>query len=79
MHDSSSMKLQMRDADPFQLRAPGVPARGAALSTVSGSEAPMQTANSLPRGFLDSMPAQAPGHTVFTERGDQNQRSRQTN
>jgi hypothetical protein len=73
------MKLQMRDADPFQLRAPGVPARGAALPTVGGSEAPMQTANSLPRGFLESMPAQSPDRTVFTERGDQNQRSRQTN
>ena len=37
MHDDSSMKLQMRDADPFQLRVPGVPARSAALPSVGGS------------------------------------------
>ena len=79
MHDSSSIKLQMRDADPFQLRVPGAPARSAVLPSVGGSEAPMQTANSLPRGFLDPMSVQGPGRTALTERADRNQRLPQAN
>ena len=80
MNDSSKMKLQMRDCDPFQLRMPGVPARGASLRTPSGSEAPMQTANSLPQGFMDPVPARHPGRTtLLTERSDRYQQSQRSN
>ena len=79
MKDSSTAKLQMRDADPFQLRMPGVP-QPAARFPMSGSEAPMQTANSLPQGFLDPTPARGPGRgTLLTERSDENQQSRRSN
>ena len=33
MRGSSTMKLQIRDADPFQLRVPGAPVNGAPLPT----------------------------------------------
>ena len=55
----------MRDADPFQLRMPGVPVRPAARFPMTGSEAPMQTANSLPPNFLDSAPARGPGRATL--------------
>ena len=80
MNDGSKIKLQMRDCDPFQLRMPGVPARRAALRTPSGSEAPMQTANSLPQGFMDPVPARRPGRTtLLTERSDRYQQSQRSN
>ena len=80
MNDSSTAKLQMRDADPFQLRMPGVPVQPSARFPMSGSEAPMQTANSLPQDFLDPAPARGPGRaTLLTEQSGQNQRLRRSN
>jgi hypothetical protein len=68
-HATRGVKLLMLDTAPFTLRMPGQGSSGMTLLTPSGSEAPVQTANSVPAGALSPVPGRGgPGPTLFAGR-----------